>query len=153
MKELLRNKRLLNKMGIPPIQRAKLSSQIKKIETELITLSTLPDRFNKIFKETGWVAYESLNIEIMERSIEISKNESVSAGEDFLTKYYTNKEQTNFLCTKAEANLGERAAMFKIAIEDHFNRRYVSSVPLFLMIIDGFVNEEESTGFLQKIQI
>lgn len=150
MKKLLRDKKLLNELGITPIQRVKLSSQYKKLETKLNELSTLPDRFNDTFKGTGWIAYESLNVELMEKSIEISKEEGVSAGEELLTKFYIDKEKTNYLFIKAKVNLRERATLFELAVEDHFNQRYYSSIPLFLMIIDGFVNKEEATGFFTE---
>ena len=53
MKELLGNKTLLTSMGITPLQKMQLSSQVKKFEREFASLFTLPDNFNEAFKDTG----------------------------------------------------------------------------------------------------
>ncbi|MEK4424648.1 hypothetical protein [Solibacillus sp. FSL K6-1523] len=150
MKELLGNKTLLTSMGITPLQKSQLSNQVKKIEMEFTSLFTLPDNFNETFKNTGWIASEFLSVEIIKKSIEIANDKGIDVGEEFLASYYTNREKVKHLCIRAKRNLGDRSSLFELATDDHFSGRYYSCIPLFLMIIDGFVNEEEATGFFAE---
>ena len=150
MKELLGNKTHLTSMGVTPLDKMKLNSQVKKIEREFASLFTLPDSFNETFKDTGWIASEFLSVEIMEKSIEIANDKGIDDGEEFLASYYSNREEVNHLCMRAKSNLGDRSSLFELATDDHFSGRYYSCIPLFLMIIDGFVNEEEATGFFAE---
>ncbi|MEK5070726.1 hypothetical protein [Sporosarcina sp. FSL K6-1508] len=150
MKKLLSNKKLLQSLGVKPIQKAKLTSDVRKFEREFESIFAVPDNFNRAFKDTGWIAYESLSVEIMEESIRIAGDSGTDNAEQFLADYYTDKEKINYLCMRAKRRLGERSTLFKDALSDHFDKNYYSCIPLFLMIIDGFVNEEEATGFFAE---
>lgn len=149
-KKLLSNKKLLQSLGVTPKQKMKLTSDVRKFEREFESLFALPDNFNRAFKDTGWIAYESLSVEIMKESIKIAGDKGTDDAEEFLANYYTDKEKINFLCMRAKSSLGERSTLFEVALSDHFDKKYYSCIPLFLMIIDGFVNEEESTGFFTE---
>lgn len=150
IKELLGNKTLMKSMKITPLQKMEFESQVKRFDREFASIFTLPDSFNETFKDTGWIASDSLSVEIMEKSIEIVNENGIDDGEEYLTRYYTNREEVNHLCNRAKRYLGERSSLFKLATDDHFSGRYYSCIPLFLMIIDGFVNEEEATGFFAE---
>ncbi|WP_060210330.1 hypothetical protein [Sporosarcina koreensis] len=150
MKKLLRDKKLLQSLGFTPVQKAKLASDVRKFERTFESLSTLPDKFNEAFKEKGWIAYESLSVEIMEETIKLAADKGTENAEGFLVNFYTDREKISYLCNKTKRNLGVRATLFEVALNDHFDKRYYSSTPLFFMIIDGFVNEEEATGFFAE---
>ena len=59
-------------------------SEIKR-QVEILLL---PDQFNENFALSGWIAYESLNLDVMKRAIEIAETVGVENAEKFLADHY-----------------------------------------------------------------
>lgn len=149
-KTLLSNKTLVKQMGITPLQRMKIQTDIKRFEQTMKELIELPDSFNTFLGPYGWSAYESLSIELVKEVVSKVKESGVEAGEEVLISYFQDREKINHFLVKASRRLGVRGKLFEHAYQDHFEHRFYSSVPLFLMIIDGFVNDIEQTGFFAE---
>ena len=74
------------------------------------------------------------------------------AGEEVLIQYYQTdvKDIMHWLKNKAKPFM-ERYELIKCAFDDHFAKRYHASIPLFLIIIDGAVNDyTKSKGFFAE---
>ena len=85
----------------------------------------------------------------MEKAIDVYEKEGAEASEKVLIKYYTKdvRSEVSRLIHQAMP-FTERQNLIYKAFEDHFAERYHASVPLFLIIIDGAVNDfTKSKGF------
>lgn len=116
------------------------------------SLKTVPDRFNHFFAKKGWIAFETLNFSLMESCVKLAEQGKPDEAEDALIEYFTNREKVNFLVTRLMAlkEFRPRRSLMINALEDHFSGRYHASVPLFLMMIDGLVNDFENVGFFAE---
>lgn len=129
-----------------------LFEQIEGTYKQYKSLKVVPDRFNHFFSEKGWIAFESLDFSLMESCVNLAEQGKIDKAEDALIKYFTNREKVNFLATRLMAlkEFRPRNTLMRNALEDHFSRRYHASVPLFLMMIDGLVNDFENVGFFAE---
>lgn len=112
----------------------------------------IPSRFNHFFAQKGWIAYESLNFPLMERCVKLAEDGKPDEAEEALVEYFNDRKTVGFLVTRL-IHLQEfrpRRTLMLNAIEDHFSGRYHASVPLFLMLIDGLVNDIERIGFFAE---
>jgi len=123
--------------------------QFDEVKRKYKMLKIIPDRFNDFFAKKGWIAYESLNFDLMEKCVKLAEEGKPKEAEESLVEHFTDREKISFLIIRLK-NVKEfksRTPLFLNALEDHFSGRYYASVPLFLMLIDGFVNDVEHIGF------
>lgn len=126
--------------------------KMKELENQISYMNELIASFNSIYSDYGWCAYDSMNMTLMERSIKAYKEEGLEVGERVLIEYYKNdvKDIIHWLKNKAKPFM-ERNILIQKAFDDHFAGRYYASVPLFLIIIDGSVNDyTKSKGFFAE---
>jgi hypothetical protein len=115
-------------------------------------LSKAPDKFNKYFVRLGWIAHESMNIELMKDVIELAETNKFSSAEDKLIAYYSSDEM-RFLISRLHATkpFRIRLPLLNLAYRDTLEGRYHSVVPILLMMIDGAVNDiSKSKGFFAE---
>ncbi|WP_310877825.1 hypothetical protein [Priestia megaterium] len=137
-------------LGYNTKQTTEFFNKMKK--KEFSTLRNISDIFNKHYSERGWIAYESLNVPIMEKSIDLAEQGKIDEGEQVLIDYFSNRDNVDSLLAKL-SNIEEfmpRRTLLLHAAEDHFEGRYHASVPIMLMMIDGFVNDIEQKGFFAE---
>lgn len=123
--------------------------QINELYDQITNLASQTEIFNKNFSDSGWCAYDSMNCSLMQSANEAFEREGLNAGEKVLINYYKTdvKDIVHWLKNKAKPFM-ERYYLIQKAFEDHFAERYYASVPLFLIIIDGAVNDfTKSKGF------
>lgn len=126
--------------------------QIKELEENLAHMIRLIESFNLYFSDAGWCAYDSMNMPLMEKAVKAYETDGLDAGEQVLIQYYQNdvKDKIHWLKNKAKP-FQERYELIKCAFKDHFAERYYASIPLFLIIIDGAVNDyTKSKGFFAE---
>lgn len=126
--------------------------QVVEIDNQLTHLTTQFELFNKNFSDFGWCAYDSMNLKLMEQANQTFKIGGIDKGEEILLQYYKDevKNITRFLKCKSKP-YRDRADLIDRVLEDHFAGRYHASVPLFLIIIDGSVNDfTKSKGFFAE---
>ena len=126
--------------------------RFKEIEAQLSGLESTIDLFNEHFTDLGWCAYDSMSLPLMREAINAFESGGSNAGEEVLLKYYCNavKDIMHVLKNKA-APFAQRYSLIQHAFDDHFAERYYASVPLFLIIIDGSVNDyTKSKGFFAE---
>ncbi|UJA32840.1 hypothetical protein [Clostridium sporogenes] len=129
-----------------------LRSKIKEIEENLNKLITQIELFNERFSDKGWIAYDKLSSTLIEEVNKVYDENGEEAAEKVLITYYSSKveESLFFLKNNCEELLARYNLILK-AFEDHKEGRYHASVPLFLMIIDGAVNDyTRSKGFFAE---
>ena len=126
--------------------------QINELEANLANMIRLIESFNKYFSDAGWCAYDSMNMPLMENAVKAYEADGLDAGEQVLIQYYQTdvKDIMHWLKNKAKPFM-ERYELIKCAFDDHFAKRYHASIPLFLIIIDGAVNDyTKSKGFFAE---
>lgn len=130
-----------------------LRNQLMLLEKEVDILMNLPDKFNDFFSSRGWIAYESMDPEIMRRCVDLAKVKKVSEAEDFLTSYF-DKENVKVKISMMGGckEIVIRSHIINSAYEDYIAGRYYACVPVLLLIIDGIVNDVAASqkGFFVK---
>lgn len=110
-----------------------------------------PDSFNQHYSELGWIAYESMNSDLMKAAVELAKYNKCDEGEQLLIEYYTTNNNIKYLLTRLRNSTGfkKRYELLLKAYDDFKSKRYHSCIPVFLMIIDGVVDEvtKSNKGF------
>ncbi len=124
----------------------------EKLMKQLEEIQKIPDAFNKFFSERGWIAYESLKFEVMKECVTLAEKGKIDEAEEVLVEYFNDKETISILVVSLNhiKQFKPRRTLLLNALDDHFNGRYYASIPLFLMMIDGFVNDIEPKGFFAE---
>ncbi|QLF92279.1 hypothetical protein HW090_03295 [Pseudomonas sp. ABC1] len=109
----------------------------------------IPDGFNKRFSAVGWIAYESMPIDIAREAIRIHDETGISCAEKYLANAYDEAfldwASRGFHYPEAFAS---RLRLINLAKVDYLNERYHACVPLLLILLDGIVNDvTKSIGF------
>lgn len=126
--------------------------EIKNLEKQIEEMEGTITLFNSYFTDLGWCAYDSMNMSLMKRAVSEYESHGADAGERVLLNYYKEdvKEIIHWLKNQAEP-FAQRYDLVQSAFDDHFAGRYYASIPLFLIIIDGAVNDyTKSKGFFAE---
>lgn len=136
------------------IKNEKISEAFKKfpdLSQKAEELVNMPDRFNEHFSKSGWVAYESLNFEIMKEAVYLADKGKFDEANNLLVEHY-NEETLKWGLTfmKGVEEYRPRYDLAEKAKEDYLAGRYHACVPVVLTIIDGIVNDIEQKGFFAQ---
>ena len=123
-------------------------AEIKKQAEVLL----LPDQFNEIFAPLGWIAYESLSVEVMGKAIEIARSQATQNAEEYLADHYDAETlKWEILRFKGDKEFRRRIRLFELARDDYHAGRYHACVPLLLSLTDGLVNDiSKHLGFFAE---
>lgn len=149
-KQLLKLRPLLRLFGVrfDPT----LVERVDELERSLKDFAVLPDRFNDLFAERGWIAYEMLKTNLMREAVELGEAGDLDAAEQLLVEHFdrdTIEWGIKFMWAAEAFRPRERLA--RLVLEDYLEGRYHACVPVLLMIIDGFVNDvSRSKGFFAE---
>lgn len=55
---------------------------------EQASILEIPDRFNDLFSAQGWVAYESMNLDVMKGAIGVYESGGMEKAEQYLSESY-----------------------------------------------------------------
>lgn len=115
--------------------------KLKLMREQIDELRRLPDEFNALFLERGWVCFDSMNCDLLRNCVALGKSGDIEKAEQTLIDFY--QGDIRYLINPLRNLLGfkERYDLLIKALEDYRESRYHSCVPIFLMIIDGVVNQ------------
>lgn len=127
-------------------------SKVPNLKKQLEHISTLPDRFNSHFAKLGWIAHESMNPQLMEKTVTLADEGNIDEAERILSNHFTSTEirwlKNRFRVLPA---FSKRFELIEKAYKDTLERRFHSCIPLLLTIIDGAVNDiSKSKGFFSE---
>ncbi|MDX4953443.1 MULTISPECIES: hypothetical protein [Delftia] len=119
--------------------------EIKK-QSELLFI---PDRFNENFSQMGWIAYESMNIDVMIEALERKTTVGIEDAEQLLADHYDQKTlDYGIIRFHSHPEFRKRLRLIELARTDYLAGRFHACVPLLLSIVDGLVNDiSKSVGF------
>ena len=129
-----------------------LKNQLKEVEKRLDEMSIQIHKFNSRFSDSGWCAYDSMNMELIKKCNDEFERNGLDSAEKILIDYYKSdiKEITHWIKNSSK-EFSDRYNLLQAFFENHFNEMYYSSVPLGLIIIDGAVNDfTKSKGFFSE---
>ena len=115
--------------------------KIKQMRAEFGEMRKLPDQFNSLFLERGWVCYDSMNAELLKRCVTLGQNGDIEKAEQELISYYQGDIRYLVFPLRNVLGFKERYELLDKALEDYRYGRFHACVPIFLMIIDGTVNQ------------
>lgn len=138
-------------LNLLPVNNTELRYKLSDIEKQINDIRFTPDRFNQYYSELGWIAYESMNSDLMRNAVKLAEDNKRNDGERLLLKYYTDNDSIRYLLTKLKSRPGftKRYELLLKAYDDYRSERFHSCIPVFLMIIDGVVDEvtKSNKGF------
>ena len=145
---VVRINRILRCIGLGSKKISNLEAQYDEMRRQLTDLTEYPRKFNKIFAGDGWLAHESMNFEVMKKTVDDYESGKPDAAEQSLLSYYSAEqvEKKMFFFLGLE-ELRVRRKFIDYALAEYKDGRYYAVVPLLLMIIDGAVNDATGKGF------
>jgi hypothetical protein len=128
-------------LGINTKEIREAIKQFTKLEKEFKELSTMPDKFNDIFAQRGWIIFEFLNLDAVKEALKIAETD-IDKAEDFLVEYYTYEEVKRYLyMIHGVQAFRPRMKLAELALIDYKEGRYHACIPVILMLMDGLVND------------
>jgi len=124
-------------------------SKLPELKKQTEHFLELPDKFNNFFSDKGWIAHESMNTPIMEQAIDLAEQGDLVKAEEILSNHFTSPD-INWLLNRFKVlpEFSIRYNLIKNAYQDTLERRYNSSIPIILMVVDGITNDiSKSKGF------
>jgi len=131
--------------GIRPLLRL-LGADTKRIDAALANIEemqpdrliTVPDRFNDLFVNSGWVMHDSMHFETAARAVELAEADRADEAESVLLEHYSVEE----ISLRLTSMLGVRAfrprmELAELALIDFKEGRYHASTPVVLGLADG----------------
>lgn len=103
----------------------------------------LPDKFNTIFNQHGWIATNSMSVEVMKKAIGYHDNDNFQEAEKTIIDWFTEDNIRLFAINrtrsfnKADKRWEQLNESLKLTLEE----RYMSAVPLILIASDGFASD------------
>ncbi len=139
---------LLRQAGFVNDSLSEIAAQLPAQVTKMEKLLYLLDRFNEVFSCRGWIAYESLDVEIMERALTAAKEANMEEAEQLLADYYdNNKLHYMLVMMRGLEEYLVRDSLAQQAKEDYLAGRYHSCIPVILSMIDGMMNDIVGINF------
>jgi hypothetical protein len=126
-------------------------SDFSKLKDQALIL-LIPDQFNEIFSPQGWIAYESMNFEVMKEAIKLYKNEGLAKAEEYLANSYDEETlKWGIVRFNGHSEFRRRIRLVELAKEDYLSGRYHGCTPLLLSLLDGLVNDvSKHVGFFAE---
>lgn len=126
--------------------------KIPDFKKQIIHLSTLPDKFNNFFAQSGWIAHESMNSDLMEKTVGLAESGKIVEANHELVNYYCSGEiEWLLIHFKGIPEFAKRYDFIKLAYQDTIDKKFYSCIPILLMIIDGSVNDiDKNKGFFTE---
>lgn len=126
-------------------------NEFNKIKKQVEILK-VPDQFNECFANLGWIAYESMNMEVMQKAINIHDTDGNDAAEKFLADSYDEETlKWKILRFNGNRDFRKRIRLVELAREDYLADRYHACIPLLLSLLDGLVNDvSKHVGFFAE---
>jgi hypothetical protein len=141
---------LLKILGIKVDHLQRFVANANSLRAQTEELNILPDVFNSLFEERGWVLYELMDLATAKRAIELARTGDFDSAEAHLVAYYSSDEVHRQLhAMNAVAAFRPRMRLAIKAAEDYNSGRFHASVPVVLALLDGLVSElhESQRGF------
>ncbi|MDQ6422020.1 hypothetical protein RB620_21555 [Paenibacillus sp. LHD-117] len=116
--------------------------QIDDLAKQTEELVGMPDRFNDLLSEHGWIMYKMMDFTIAKKAVVKAESGDIQGAEQELIDYYrveTVRRQLGVL--HSITAFRPRVDLAKKALEDYEANRFHACVPVVLALTDGLVND------------
>jgi len=131
-----------------------IDEALKKVDplvAQTDELTSLPDDFNTLFSEKGWIMYSRMNIDLAKKTVELGKSGQLDEAEIVLVEFYSPEEVERELKSMISVEaFRSRMHLAEKALIDFKEERYYSTVLVVLSLLDGMVNEIQQRGFFAQ---
>lgn len=112
----------------------------------------VPDRFNDLFAQSGWIAYESLSLRVMKHAIALCEKEGLEVAEQYLAiSYDADTLKWGIQWFNGHPEFRKRIRLAELARDDYLEGRYHACIPLLLSLLDGLVSDvSKRVGFFAE---
>lgn len=109
----------------------------------------LPDKFNTAFSSRGWIAYETLSLDLLRRAVGLSQAGKADEAEAEILSYYKSEKKLiwHLRTMMAVRAWRPRETLANLAMADYLAGRYHATIPVVLALMDGLVSDLATTGF------
>jgi len=123
---------------------------VEKLRTDIKALSRIPDDFNDLLSERGWIIYDHLDLDVAKKAVALAQSNDFKGAEAHLVAYFNVDEiRRQLRLLNAVTAFHSRMRLAHLAADDHAAGRFHASVPVVLALMDGLVSEisENQRGF------
>ncbi|MBI5458998.1 zinc chelation protein SecC [Methanobacterium sp.] len=116
--------------------------------SEYESLFETPDQFNEHFVKLGWVAHDSMSVEVMKNAVDLAEKGDLDKAEELLVEYYDEDNlKLQLIKLNGVPEFRIRMDLILNAKMDYLEGRYHACIPVVLMMMDGVVADIEQKGF------
>lgn len=120
--------------------------EYKNLKPQFQDMVNTIDIYNDTFSEQFWIAHESISLDTMKEAIEINRIEGMNVAEEYLSRHYRELFDKRHKMIFKTKYFHMRKELLTKAYIDYQDKRFYSSIPLFLMLSDGIVSDLKGTG-------
>ena len=125
--------------------------QFSEVEKQM-PIFDLPDNFNDLFAEDGWICHASLNQRVLEESINLGNSGELKEAHKLLVNS-VNEPYIDLILLRCRTreHFNQRLELLQLIKIDYLAERYHSCIPLLLALIDGLANDiSKHIGFFTE---
>ena len=114
---------------------------IKEMRKDFDSMRIIPDRFNALYMNLGWVYYGGINADILRKCIALGENGELDKGEETLINFYNGDIRYLVFPLRNLAGFKERYTLFEKALDDYRDKRYQKLyfyLLLYIQLIHNF---------------
>ncbi len=130
-----------------------LEERIREPTKHARNLATMPDRFNDIFAEHGWIATEDIPASLMKQALSINQKDGIEYAEKFICSKFDDdyfKLHSHRMKAIWVWKNTSRERLLNLAYEDHKHGRHHASIPVVLAQIDGLSFDMHKKSFFSN---
>src|SRR5215213_7032014 len=79
---------LLKLLGVNVSQTEEALTQFEELQHAIEEMAGIPDRFNDLFADRGWIMYDLMNLDVAKAAISKAEAGNIAEAEDNLVDYY-----------------------------------------------------------------
>lgn len=145
-KKLLNILKIFNIIKMGTFNIPNVDNELRAMQKNFKRLNKIPESFNSFFVKRGWVAYGSLNMDLMEECVKLAKSNRYDEAENILFEYYSYERIKDKLWrfTFQLEVVKIREELLNLCLEDFLQKRHHACIPILLSAIDGIVCDASS---------
>jgi hypothetical protein len=127
--------------------------KIDEMELKAEELASLPDRFNDLFAERGWILFDQMDFKIAKSVVSKAESGDIDGAETDLINYFNDQTVKSKLETMiAVQAFRARMPLAQKALIDYREGRYHACIPVVLALLDGMITEvnQQRLGFFAE---
>ncbi|MCI0618075.1 hypothetical protein L0244_34300, partial [bacterium] len=126
-----------------------LTNELPVFKKQLERLRNLPDKFNEVFGKVGWIAFDDMSVDTIEKALKIENENGLEMAEQFLEEYHNDTLEFFLKRFWVLPLIKPRRQLIALAFEDHNAKRYHASISVILAQIDGICYDLVKKSFYE----